>query len=208
MKRLFTNAVIVTVNDSDEVIHGAMEVTDDIITYIGEPPSNTWAYDDVTDMRGKMVLPGFVNTHGHAAMSLLRGYADDLPLQEWLQTKIWPIEDKFGPQQIKWGTMLSILEMIKSGTTTFVDMYDYMDEVAHAVVSSGMRARLCRGLIGLTSEEERANKLKEATRFVQEWHDAAGGRITTMMGPHAAYTCPPKYISQIIDSYPPIRNCA
>lgn len=199
MKRLFINAVIATVNDRDEVIHGAMAVEDDTITYIGDTPTNVWMYDDVIDMRRKMILPGFVNTHGHAAMSLLRGYADDLPLQEWLQEKMWPIEDKFGPQQVKWGTNLSILEMIKSGTTTFVDMYDYMDEVAQAVVLSGMRARLCRGMIGLISEEERQHKLKEATRFVQDWHDAAGGRITTMMAPHASYTCPPAFISQIID---------
>lgn len=199
MKRLFINAVIVTVNDHNEVIHGALATEDDRITYVGEKtPDNIWMYDDVVDMRGKMILPGFINTHGHAAMSLLRGYADDLPLQEWLQTKIWPVEEKFGPQQVKWGTYLAILEMIKSGTTTFVDMYDYMDEVAHAVVQSGMRARLCRGMIGLGSEAERQNKLKEATQFVRDWHDAAGGRITTMMAPHSPYTCPPKFIEQIV----------
>lgn len=199
MKRLLTNAVIVTVNDENEVIRGSMSIEDDTITHIGETPANTWGYDDVIDMRGKMILPGFINTHGHAAMSLLRGYADDLPLQEWLETKIWPIENKFGPQQVKWGTYLSILEMIKSGTTTFVDMYDYMDEVAQAAVLSGMRARLCRGIIGLGSVEERETKVKEATRFVQEWHDAGGGRITTMMAPHSAYTCSPRLIKQIID---------
>lgn len=199
MKRLFINAVIVTVNEEDEVVQGAMAVEDDKITYIGETPDNIWTYDDVIDMRGKMILPGFINTHGHAAMSLLRGYADDLPLQEWLETKMWPIEEKFGPQQVKWGTYLSILEMIKSGTTTFVDMYDYMDNVAHAVVQSGMRARLCRGMIGLGSSDEQQYKLREATQFVQEWHDAAGGRITTMMAPHSAYTCPPDFIEQIVD---------
>lgn len=199
MKRLFINAVIVTVNDNDDIVRGAMAIEDDKITHIGEVPENIWAYDDVVDMRNKIIMPGLINTHGHAAMTLLRGYADDMALQEWLQTKIWPIEETFGPQQVKWGTYLAILEMLKSGTTTFVDMYDYMDEVAHAAVQSGLRARLCRGIIGLGSKQERENKLREATRFVQDWHGAAGGRITTMMAPHAPYTCSPDYISQIVD---------
>lgn len=196
MKRLFTNATIVTVNERNDVVQGAMAVEGDLITYIGPEPENIWVYDDVTDMDGKVIMPGLINTHGHAAMSLLRGYADDLPLQEWLEQKMWPMEEKFGPQQVKWGTYLSILEMIKSGTTTFVDMYDYMDEVAQAVLISGMRARLCRGMIGLGSPETRQNKLREATQFVNDWHEEAGGRITTMMAPHAPYTCPPEFIRQ------------
>jgi 5-methylthioadenosine/S-adenosylhomocysteine deaminase len=199
VKRLFINAVIVTANEKDDVVEGAMAVEGDKIAYIGKTPENVWAYDDVIDVRGKLIMPGLINTHGHAAMSLLRGFADDLPLKEWLETKIWPVEDKFGPQHVKWGTYLSILEMIKSGTTTFVDMYDYMDEVAHAVMQSGIRACLSRGIIGLGSKEEQENKLKDATRFVQEWHGAAGGRITTMMAPHAPYTCQPDLITQIVD---------
>ncbi|WP_054949671.1 amidohydrolase [Numidum massiliense] len=199
MKRLFINAAIATVNEGNDVIHGALATCDDKITYIGKTPENIWAYDDVVDMRGKMLLPGFVNTHGHAAMTLLRGYADDLPLQKWLETKMWPVEEKFGPQQVKWGTNLALLEMVKSGTTTFADMYDYMDEVAQAVVLSGMRASLCRGMTGLGSEEERRYKLREATQFVQDWHGQAGGRITTMMAPHAPYTCPPDFIRQTVE---------
>ncbi|MEK6851612.1 MAG: amidohydrolase family protein, partial [Candidatus Thermoplasmatota archaeon] len=101
--------------------------------------------DVVLDGRGKALIPGFVNAHTHAAMALLRGYADDMPLQEWLSTRIWPAERKLTPEAVYWGTKLACLEMIKSGTTCFNDMYFHMDRAAKAVEESGIRGVLSEG---------------------------------------------------------------
>ncbi|MGQ7276821.1 amidohydrolase [Brevibacillus thermoruber] len=197
---ILTHATVITVNDQNEVIHdGAVAFAGSTITYVGPTPADVSGYDEVIDLKGNYLLPGLINTHGHAGMSLLRGYSDDLPLQQWLEDKMWPLEAQFTADHVKWGTYLSLIEMIRTGTTTFVDMYDHMDEVAKAVEATGMRARLCRGMIGLCSEEERAAKLREATAFAKNWHNQADGRITTMLAPHAPYTCPPEFITQIVE---------
>lgn len=198
MKRLFTNATILTMTD-DAVLRDASLVTDGTtISYVGtEPPDDS--YDETVDCSGRLLMPGLVNTHGHAAMTLLRGYGNDLPLQTWLEEKMWPMEARYGDDQVRWGTALAVVEMLKGGTTTFADMYDRMDEVAKVVAESGMRASLCRGVIGFGSEEEKAAKLAESVRFVQEWEGAAYGRITTMLGPHAPYTCPPEFIERFVE---------
>lgn len=204
MKTLYKNGLIITANEQNEWFkNGYMVVEDKKITAVGElTDAKIQAeekYDKVVDLKGRWVMPGWVNTHGHAAMSLLRGYADDLPLKEWLEKKIWPMEGKFTSDTVKWGTSLAVLEMLKSGTTCFLDMYDHMDTVAGVVKESGIRAVLARGVIGLCSEEEQKRKLAEATQFALDWNHQADGRITTMMSPHAPYTCPPAYIRRILD---------
>lgn len=202
MKRILINGTIITMIEGKEVIErGAMGVEGTDITYIGEVPSEEVlaSYDEVIDLKGRAIMPGLVNTHGHAAMTLLRGYADDLPLQTWLEEKIWPLEAKFTEEQVYAGTALAVAEMIKSGTTCFVDMYDHMEEVAQVTLESGVRARLCRGAIGLCSEEEQKQKLNEAVRFAKDWNGQADGRITTMLAPHAPYTCSPDYIRQFVE---------
>ncbi|MBO8170751.1 MAG: amidohydrolase [Bacillaceae bacterium] len=178
---------------------GAIAFEDDRLTYVGAIPEELNQYDRVISAGGKVILPGLINTHGHAAMSLLRGFADDLPLKEWLETKMWPMEARFSNEHVKWGTYLAIVEMLKTGTTCFVDMYDHMDEVGQAVEISGIRGVLCRGAIGLGSQEEQKQKLEEAATFARNWHGAADGRITTMMAPHSPYTCPPAYIARFVD---------
>ncbi len=178
--------------------NGAVAFENGKLTYVGEIPTDLEKYDEVIDVNGDYVLPGLVNTHGHASMSLLRGYADDLPLQQWLEEKMWPIEAQYTKDHAKWGTYLSLIEMLRTGTTTFVDMYDNMDEVAKAVEASGARARLCRGMIGFGSEELRQSKLEEASAFAKNWNNQANGRITTMMSPHSPYTCTPDFIEQIV----------
>lgn len=199
-KTILTHATVITVNENDEVIQdGAVAFEGGKITYVGPTPADLSGYDEVIDQNGDYLLPGLVNTHGHAGMSLLRSYADDLPLQQWLEDKMWPLEAQFTADHVKWGTYLSLIEMIRTGTTTFVDMYDHMDEVAKAVDASGMRARLCRGMIGLCAEEERQAKLRDATLFAKEWHNQADGRITVMMAPHSPYTCTPDFIMQIME---------
>lgn len=157
--------------------------------------------DEVIDGRGKLFMPGLVNTHTHAGMSLLRGVKNDVALQEWLQVYMWPLEAKFTAEDVRIGTELAIVEMLKSGTTTFLDMYDHMDQAAQAVEASGIRACLTRGVIGIgCSEEVQEAKLKEAIQFVRNWNQAAEGRITAVLAPHAPYTCPPPLMEKFVDA--------
>jgi len=143
-----------------------------------------------------IAVPGMVNAHTHAAMTLLRSYADDMMLMDWLENKIWPVEALMTKDDIYWGTMLATVEMLKSGTTTFADMYADMDKVAEAVEETGMRASLSRGLIGVVPDS--AKKLQENIQLFNDWHGKDNGRIQVMMGPHAPYTCPPDYLKKVI----------
>ncbi len=134
-------------------------------------------------------LPGLINTHTHAPMTLLRGVGDGLSLDRWLKEAIWPREARLTEEDIYWGAMLACLEMIRSGTTCFVDMYLREDAVARAVLDAGLRAFLSYGMIDLASEEKREQELRITREFVEKWHGASGGRIRCMIAPHAPYTC-------------------
>jgi 5-methylthioadenosine/S-adenosylhomocysteine deaminase len=200
-KVLIQQGTFITLNAENKVMQGNMVVEGNQITYIGEGiPEAKESYDEIIDGTHKLYMPGLVNTHGHAAMSLLRGYADDLALQTWLEEYMWPNEAKFTAHDIKYGSLLSIVEMLKGGTTCFVDMYDHMNEVAQAVEQSGMRGCLTRGMISFGTPEEAKAKLREAEQFSRDWHNKAEGRITTMLAPHSAYTCPPDFIEEIVRS--------
>ncbi|WP_379162456.1 amidohydrolase [Paenibacillus sp. sgz5001063] len=182
------------------VLSGYMTIEKDIITYIGEAKPVIEEGTQTIDGSRLLFMPGLVNTHGHTAMSLLRGYGDDMVLQNWLQEKMWPMEEKFTGDDVFWGTSLSVLEMLKGGTTTFLDMYDHMDRVAEVSEQSGMRAVLMRGVIGLCPEDVQNHKLAEAIAFARNWHGKADGRITTMISPHAPYTCPPEFFVKFVQA--------
>ncbi len=153
-------------------------------------------FKKIIDGNNMIALPGFINCHTHAAMTLLRGYADDLPLKNWLEDKIWPLESKLTKEDIYWGTILAIIEMIKCGTTTFCDMYFEMDFTAKAVEETGIRAVLSQGLI---EKKDGEKGLKKAKEFTIKWNKKADNRITTMLAPHSPYTCTPDYLCDIID---------
>jgi len=150
--------------------------------------------DRVIKARNHIVMPGFINGHTHAGMTMLRSYADDMPLMKWLEEAIWPAEQKLTPDDIYWGSLLAIIEMIRAGITTFADMYFEMDRVAEAVEKSGIRANLSRGLIGIDSEADKS--LAEAEEFIHKWNNKTD-RITLALGPHAPYTCPPPFLKDI-----------
>ncbi len=135
---------------------------------------------------GKYLLPGFVNTHTHAAMSLLRGYADDMELDKWLQEKIWPLEGKLTDEDIYWGTKLACLEMIRSGTVAFNDMYFFMERAADAVAEMGMKATLAYGFLDLGDEEKREEE-KQNTEKVVEYLKGFD-LIQPAVGPHSIYS--------------------
>lgn len=191
---------IVPGTDKPAVIDGDMVIDGGVITYIGEALTTVEEDIPVFDGRRLLFMPGLVNTHGHAAMSLLRGYGDDLALQVWLQEKMWPMEAKFTGDDVYWGTALSVLEMLKGGTTTFLDMYDHMDRVGEVSEASGIRAVLMRGAIGLCPPDVQNEKLAEAVAFAKEWHGRADGRITAMMSPHSPYTCPPDFFERFVQA--------
>jgi len=168
------------------------------IDYIGEAEPKGYEKADVIDARGKLAVPGFVNAHTHIAMTLLRSYADDMLLMDWLQKKVWPAEANLKPGDCYWGTQLGILEMIKSGTTAFADMYFFMDETARAVEETGVRACLSRGLTG-DKYDKKDERIAENASLFKEWHGKADGRITVMLGPHAIYTCTEDFLRAIRD---------
>jgi 5-methylthioadenosine/S-adenosylhomocysteine deaminase len=151
-------------------------------------------YDYLINADGKIALPGFINTHTHAAMTLMRAYADDMPLDKWLQNKIWPFESKIKADDIYWGTALAGIEMIRTGTTAFSDMYFAMNQVADIVERSGLRAVLAEGLIEANDGQQGLNN---ALEYALNYNHTADGRITTMMAPHAPYTCGRDYLKQV-----------
>ena len=148
--------------------------------------------DLIIDGNGALALPGLVNTHTHAAMSLLRGYADDMILQDWLSQKIWPLEAHLTPSDVYHGTKLACLEMIKGGTVAFNDMYFMMEETARAVGEAGIRATLSYGFIDLFDATKREAECKATENLVRHVRSLANPRIKAAAGPHAIYTVSPE----------------
>jgi len=147
------------------------------------------AADRRLDATDGLVMPGLVNAHGHAAMTLLRGYADDKPLDAWLQEDIWPVEGVLDPADVAAGARLAAVEMIRSGTTTFADMYFHVGAVADAVAEAGLRARLGHGVVTVGKEAEAARAdFETSLEVAREYDGAADGRITTAVMPHAPHT--------------------
>ena len=159
-------------------------IEDNIIQEIGKKTEA----DYVIDGKNKAVIPGMVNTHTHAAMCLFRGYADDMNLEEWLQTKIWPLELKLKPEDVYMGTKLACLEMIKTGTTTFNDMYFFMESAAKSIDEMGLRAFLSYGFIDLFNDEKREKEIKKTKETIRNIENMHSDGIKPALGPHAVYT--------------------
>ncbi|MFP8890993.1 amidohydrolase [Natrialbaceae archaeon A-CW2] len=147
------------------------------------------AASTVLEADGCLVAPGFVNGHTHVSMTLLRGYADDKPLQAWLQEDIWPVEAALTPEDIRVGAELGILEFIKAGVTAFADMYFEMDEVATVVEQAGVRARLGHGIVTVGKDDDAAYAdAEEGLEVAIELDGAAEGRISSAFMPHSLTT--------------------
>lgn len=157
--------------------------------------------DEVISLGGKWVFPGLINTHGHAGMTFLRGVGDDVPLETWLQSHIWPKEAVLTKEDIVLATRLAMIEMLKSGTTTFLDMYHplYTNEIAAEVEKSGMRASIMGGMLGFGEETAWETKLQHTKSFIENWHQKGNSRITTMVAPHSTYTCPTRFLEKSLD---------
>jgi len=155
--------------------------------------------DEVLDAEGGLVMPGLVNAHTHAAMVLLRGYADDKPLDRWLQEDVWPAEAAFEPADVRAGTELALAEMIRSGTTAFADMYFHVGEVVEVVEQAGLRARLAHGIVTVGKEEADAREdLEEGLEVAKRFDGAADGRIRTAYAPHSLTTVSEDYLAEFV----------
>ena len=146
----------------------------------------------VIDGSGMAILPPFYNTHTHAAMTLLRGFADDMQLHQWLHQYIWPFEEKLTASLIRKGSRIAIREMIKSGTVFFSDMYFDIEETIDIVRKYGMRAAIGVTFVESHSKSQQAEKLE----MLKHWVDPSGGRITLTVAPHAIYTVGPDLLQQ------------
>lgn len=184
---IIENILAVLPEGADDVIRETtLYIEEDKITGIGDKPAGFTA-DKVIDGTDKLVIPGLVNCHTHSYMSFMRNVADDLSFMDWLFGTIDPIEQQMTDEDTYWGANLAIIEMMKSGTTCFNDMQMNIHQTTRAVKESGMRAVICRGLVGSGSDEAGQMRLRQA----YEERDAAKDcdRLTFKLGPHAPYTC-------------------
>jgi 5-methylthioadenosine/S-adenosylhomocysteine deaminase len=197
-KYLIKDVIAVTMNDEADILKEAdILIEGDLITAIGPHGSLNAEGAEIIEGRGKVALPGLVNSHTHSAMTLLRGYADDLPLQEWLEKKIWPREAFIREGDVYDGTMLAAAEMIKGGTTCFADMYFNSGEVARAAEDSGLRASVCEVLLGFKETVE--DDLRQATESIKKSTER-NGRVAEIFGPHSLYTCGQDLLKKVAES--------
>lgn len=187
MDILIKDALILTQNKNREVVKGDILIEDGKISKVAK--SIHGGAEEKIDASGKLAFPGLVNCHTHIPMSLFRGYAEGMHLQDWLEKKIWPAEKKLNPSHIYAGSMVSILEMVRSGTTCFNEMYiAHMDEVCKAVLESGMRASVGFCLFDLVKGIAPKEELRKGTSLVEGWNGKSP-LLKMNMAPHAPYTC-------------------
>lgn len=139
------------------------------------------------DGDGNLAVPTLHNGHTHAAMTLFRGFGDDMPLQEWLEEKIWPLEEQLTDEDVYWATRLACLEMIRTGTTFFNDMYWEFEAIHRAVEDSGLRAMIS-GVFIDQFDDELAAQQQRANESLYEKYGAENGKVKFALGPHSVYT--------------------
>ena len=187
MKLLISNGILIPAN-TDKPLYSEMDIAVDAgkIVHIGNIP-DSFIPDRVIDASGKIILPGFVNAHTHLSMGLFRNYANDMDLFSWLTEKIWPIEAKLTEHDVYSASLLGAVEMIRSGTTAFADMYFFQEATCEAVKQAGIRANIGATFFG--SIEETEKRLPDYYSLVKNWNNAVNGRIKIDTAPHAVYTC-------------------
>jgi len=194
-KILLRHADVITLDDEGRVLHDAdIAIAGATIVAVGEAPID-FVPDETVDASDHIVMPGFFNAHTHSPMTLVRGWAEDLPLDRWFNERVWVAESALTADDVQWGTALAAAEMIRGGTVGFADHYFYMDRVAQVVVESGLRANLAWCAFGL-EDGEVGTDLQGIADFVEQWQGAAGGRIKTMLGPHSPYICSPQFLAR------------
>lgn len=198
MKKILKNAYVLMSADAD-IKKMDILIDDDIIVelsdqmYIEDKEKIEDKYE-IYDFTNKLIIPGFINTHTHLAMSLFRGIGDDLTLQNWLFNEMFPREDLLNDDLTYYGSLVSILEMLSKGITTVVDMYLFMEGTARAVKDTGIRAFLTRGL-GYDNDDGWKRRIDETIYLFENYHNKYN--IKVGFGPHAPYTCPMNKLEEI-----------
>lgn len=187
---LFKNAdVLIRRNDGYKKLHQAfLGVRDDKIDYIGlsEPELN---YDEIKDYRHKLLMPGLVNTHCHSPMVFLRGYAHGVPLDIWLNEKIFPIEASLTPEHIESASYFAMLELLAAGTTSFTDMYFFPEQTAKAVIDSGIKANINKYIMCFDENQRiEDSQIGPSVEFFKKYHNSANGKLKVDFSMHAEYT--------------------
>ncbi|MEW6528925.1 MAG: amidohydrolase [Candidatus Micrarchaeota archaeon] len=187
MDILIKDAIIITQNEAREIIKGDIVIKENRIEKIGKNLNEK--VDEKIDCKRKLVFPGFINTHTHVAMTLFRGYGEGMRLQQWLEQKIWPAEAKLKPNDVYHGAMLGIAEMIRSGTTSFNEMYVFgLERIADAGEKSGIRTSIGLGMLDKMPEHYIENELRANDKFVSSLKSESD-RIKASVCCHAPYTC-------------------
>ncbi len=184
--------------------HQWVGVADGKIAYVGDaaPQASQEGgmpdFGETYDGTGKLLMPASYNAHAHAPMTLLRGYAENLPLQAWLNDMVWPFEAKMTPQDNYWGTLLACAEMARYGTVGFSDMYYCTDERVEAITQAGLKANLCEGLLAFEPKPYADYPIcAKNEELVAKHHGAADGRILIDYNIHAEYTSNPQVCADI-----------
>ena len=177
------------INDTGEAKQAEIRIEGTRIVDISDSAVSVHPDDTVVQGRSKLALPGLVNSHTHLSTVLLRGLADDLSLENWLCEHIWPAEKLLTAEDVYWGSLLALAELIRSGTTMCADMYFHMDKTGKAVTEAGLRALLSYGIVAERLDTRGKEELRKAEETVVNWDGAAGGRIRVAVSPHAPYSC-------------------
>lgn len=199
MRTLIQNVTAITLDEESRILADVDIVLDGkTISSIGETPAG-FMPDETINGQERVALPAFFNAHTHAAMTLERGWAEDLPFDRWLNEKIWVAESALEEPDVYWGASLAVAEMICSGTVGFGDHYFWMDQVAQVAAESGVKALLAWCHFGIGQEMEVGQvSFEQTVDFVKSWNKAAEGRIHTTMGPHSPYMTPRDVLSRFV----------
>ena len=195
---LILGGTVLTLDDRDSIIdQGDIAIRGDTIIEVGPNLADTYISSEVLDAGGKLVMPGLVNAHNHAAMTLFRGLADDLDLMDWLRNHIFPAESRhMNAENVYLGTLLACIEMIRSGTTTVSDGYFFEADAARAVRDCGLRGIMAQGIVDFPCPDvpDPADNLRLAEDFICQWKGES--LVKPALFCHSAYTCSPKTIQE------------
>jgi len=185
---LFRNISIV--NERFEIEENVFAgVKKDRIAYVGTAePEDASSFGDAIDGRGKLLIPGFVNTHGHTAMTLLRGYGENMKLQDWLFTRIFPFEDQWYDEAVYWATMLGLAESVRAGITSTTDMYFFMKPISEAFLDAKVKGNLSRSISSTEGVSFYDDPRWKDVLAGLEFHGAGDGRIISDLSAHSEYT--------------------
>ena len=205
MSLLIRGGLVVTMNDRFDIVDGDVSIRDRRIAAIGTAIADP--HDRVIDARGGYVLPGLIQTHLHLCQTLFRGFADDLPLMDWLRTRVWPMEAAHTPDTLRAATRLATTELLSSGTTAVLTMETVHDTdvVFETVAASGLRATICKCMMDFDAQapkrlqETTRASLNESLAIRARWDGAEGGRLHAAFAPRFAVSCSRELLEAVAD---------